>query len=126
MDDSQSRRDRSSSPSGTSMPRTKRIRPNNDPYYVDSEDDGDFSCSENGDTTWKPSESDLEDYEQSAVSNQLSDYRPSETSMEHVNDSHDEQSNIAVIDNNNIIEIDENEQAVNIQANGESYQVMIL
>lgn len=115
MDDfpSTSQRGRSISPS-TSMPRTKRICTNTDPYYIDSEDDGDFSYSENGDTTWKPSEHedfehyDLEDFEQSAVSHHLSDYRPTETLAECVTDSNDEQLNIAVIDNNNTIEIDQN------------------
>lgn len=97
MDDSQSRRGRSRSPCGTSMPRTKRICTNNDPYYVDSEDDGDFSCSEEGDTTWKPS--DFEDFEQFDVEDfEQSDYGPIETSVQHIiNDSHDEQLNIAAI-----------------------------
>lgn len=69
------------------------------------------------DVSWKPSDFDLEDFEQSAVSNQLFYFLPIETSVELINDSNDEQSNIAV--NDNIIEIDNNEQAVNNQPNGE-------
>lgn len=123
MDDSKSRPGRSRSPSDSSTPRTKRICSKNIPYYDDSEEDGDFSCTEIDDTTWKPSDledfeqSDLEDFDQSTVSNQSHNHSI-DISMEIINDSHDERSNTAVTDNNTI-EINDNEQAVIMEPNGE-------